>query len=214
MGVPSHPKIYHITHVKNLPSIIESEVLWSDAEMLGRNIGHQNIGMPGVKRNRMNRPVKCHAGTLVGEYVPFYFCPRSVMLFLLHKGNRPGVTYTEGQKPLLHLQGDIRKVVEWAETNHTLWAFTNINAAAKYAEFYNRLDDLGSVDWNAVESRNFSDPEVKERKQAEFLLYGSFPWQLIEEIGVCDETVHKQVAEALEWSSHKPRVKVRPKWYY
>jgi ssDNA thymidine ADP-ribosyltransferase, DarT len=28
----------------------------------------------------------------VGEYVPFYFCPRSITLFLLHKGNHVDLT--------------------------------------------------------------------------------------------------------------------------
>lgn len=103
MGVPSYPKIYHITHVKNLTSIIEQGMLWSDEVMVNRNMSHQNIGIPTVKQNRMKRPVKCYSDTMVGQYVPFHFCPRSIMLFLLHKGNHPGVTYTGGQEPLLHL---------------------------------------------------------------------------------------------------------------
>lgn len=108
----------------------------------------------------------------------------------------------------------MRKVVAWAETAHKLWEFTNINAVTRYADFYNSLDDLGSIDWNAVESWKFSNPEVKERKQAEFLLYGSFPWQLIDEIGVYTQEIYDQVREILEQAEHKPRVEIRPKWYY
>jgi len=52
--------------------------------------------------------VKCHPGTKVGQYVPFYFCPRSIMLYILHRGNHPDLDYREGQGPILHLQADSR----------------------------------------------------------------------------------------------------------
>ncbi len=47
--------------------------------------------------------VKCHPGTKVGEYVPFYFCPRSVMLYILYMGNHPELGYRGGQAPIVHL---------------------------------------------------------------------------------------------------------------
>ena len=82
---PATPKIYHILHHDNLPSVIEHGCLWSDAEMLDRGILCTTIGMTGIKKDRLTTPVKCHPVTMVEEYVPFYFCPRSVMLFILNK---------------------------------------------------------------------------------------------------------------------------------
>jgi hypothetical protein len=73
--------------------------------------------MSEIKRRRLEElEVDCHPGTKVGAYVPFYLCPRSMMLFLLHKGNHVDLTYTGGQRPIVHLQADLRRVVEWAES--------------------------------------------------------------------------------------------------
>ena len=43
--------------------------------------------------------MKCYPDNFVGEYVPFNFCPRSVMLYILHMGNAEGLTYHGGQGP-------------------------------------------------------------------------------------------------------------------
>ena len=44
------------------------------------------------------------------------------------KGNRPDLTYAGGQRPIVHLQSDLRKVVEWTESEGRRWAFSNGNA--------------------------------------------------------------------------------------
>src|SRR5579863_2076137 len=90
---PETPKIYHITHMENLPRIVDN-VLWSDAERIRRGLNCTIVGMSEIKRHRLEElEVDCHPGTKVGEYVPFYFCPRSIMLFLLYRGNHPDLTY-------------------------------------------------------------------------------------------------------------------------
>jgi len=67
---------------------------------------------------------------MVGQYVPFYFCPRSVMLYILHMGNNPGLTYHGGQSPIVHLQADLGTVLDWVETEDRRWAFSKGNAGA------------------------------------------------------------------------------------
>lgn len=81
---PAQPKIYHITPVENLSSIIADGGLWSDATMVARGGPAASIGLSRIKERCLNKiEVYCHQGTMVGDYVPFYFCPRSVMLYLL-----------------------------------------------------------------------------------------------------------------------------------
>jgi len=50
---PSRPKLYHITHVDNLPAIVKDGGLVSDAEMIARGGPAQAIGMSSIKRRRI-----------------------------------------------------------------------------------------------------------------------------------------------------------------
>ncbi len=112
---PFNPKIYHITHADNLPSIIATGSIGSDAQRIRQGLANTNIGMTEIKRRRLALAVSCCSGTTVGEYVPFYFCPRSIMLFLIHRGNHPDLPYRGGQRPIVHLEADLNRVVQWAE---------------------------------------------------------------------------------------------------
>lgn len=212
MAQPVNPSIYHITHVDNLPGILAEGGLWSDADMLAQRRAVNPIGMPTIKQRRLRLPVKCHVDLMVGGCVPFYLCPRSVMLFLLHKGNHPEVTYTGGQGPLVHLEADLREVAAWADQNMTRWAFTTGNAAASYHEHYADLGRLDKVDWAAVQATQWSG--VQERKAAEFLVEQFFPFALVRRIGVISPAMRQRVLDALAAVTRHPPVAVLPAWYY
>jgi len=212
--VPNNLKIFHITHVRNLPQIVRAGGLWSDAARIRQALDYNIVGMPRIKARRLQMQVKCHGGTCVGDYVPFYFCPRSIMLYILHRSNHPDIDYHEGQGPIVHLQADLAATVAWANANHVRWAFSNGNAGAFVTRFYSDLSDLDRVDWAAVRAADWRDLAVKERKQAEFLVYESFPWKLVERIGVLSTRAANQVDEAVAGADHQPVVKVEPAWYY
>lgn len=170
------------------------------------------IGMSGIKARRLTLPLRSHPGLHVGECVPFYFCPRSVMLYLFHKKNHPELAYRGGQGPIVHLEADLYATVAWARDQQKRWAFTSSNAGAYYFEDYCSTDDLNAIDWEAVAARDWR--EHKEGKQAEFLLEQHFPWTLVERIGVLSESVRRQVNLTLCQAVHKPPVSVSPAWYY
>lgn len=214
MPPPARPKIYHILHVDRLPSVLASGGLLPDTQMNGRN-GHGTvIGMHDLKAHRLTRPVEGHAGLTVGACVPFYLCSKSFMLYILHKANHPSLAYRGGQRPIVHLEADMRSVVDWADGKGKRWSFTLGNASANYAEFRTSLDRLSDVNWQAVLGTDFSTPATKDAKQAEFLLEGGFPWALVERIGVIDNVVATQVADALHGAAHRPQVEIRREWYY
>lgn len=214
MPAPAQPKIYHITHVNNLASIITHGSLRSYAVMIDAGGPAQTIGMSSIKQRRLALPVRCYPGDVVGQYVPFYFCSRSVMLYLLHKGNHPEVDYKGGQTPIVHLEADLKAAVAWAEANQRRWAFTLSNAGAYYAEFRADLAALDEVKWDAVNATQWSAPEVREGKQAEFLMRDDFPWSLVSRIGVRTMPVKLEVEEILKAAPHKPKVDLLPGWYY
>jgi hypothetical protein len=214
MSQPDFPKIYHIVHVDRLPSILADKFLWSDATMSRRTNSGTVIGMTRIKERRLNLKIDCHSELSVGECVPFYFCPRSVMLYLLHKGNNSDLAYAGGQSKIIHIEADLYATVNWAEQNSKRWAFTLSNAGANYFESRNRLDQLHEINWNAVQSTEWCASPIKEGKQAEFLVEQRFPWHLVSRIGVQSEVTENQVIKHLQRSSHRPAVEIQRAWYY
>ena len=213
--VPGNPKIYHITHLRNLPGITAGGVLWSDTKRIELGLNCEIVGLSAIKRRRLAElEVPCHPGTKVGEYVPFYFCPRSIMLYILHMGNHPELNYQEGQGPILHLQADLMRTTSWAESQQVRWAFSDRNAGGYLARFYKSLEELDKVNWAAVEASDFRDMVIKEGKQAEFLVHDSFPWRLVEKIGVRDAKVAGQATQIVANTAHRPPVCVEPGWYF
>lgn len=190
-------------------------MLWSNAKRIELGLDCEIVGMSEIKKRRLNElEVKCHAGTMVGEYVPFYFCPRSIMLYILHMGNHPDINYSEGQEPIIHLQADLEATVKWAINNGIRWAFSDINAGTFAAQFYkdsNLLNEI--VNWAAVEATDWRDTAIQEYKQAEFLVYESFPLELVEKIGVCNNGMRDRVIRTIG-DMAQLTISVENAWYY
>lgn len=215
MPAPAHPKLYHIVHVDRLAPIIASRGLASDRILRHRGaIAGTTIGMGNLKAKRFSAPVTCHPDTFVSDYVPFYLCPRSIMLYVIHMANHPSLEYRGGQRPIVHLELDLHRVVAWAEETRLRWAFSLGNATALYAEFRDDLAQLDEIDWAAVASADFRDPAVKESKQSEVLIHRGVPWDLVERIGVHDHASVAAAAQALDGAVHRPRLEVMRDWYY
>lgn len=217
MTVPTHPKIYHIVHMDRLASIVADRLLWSDADMANRQGSGTTIGMSTIKARRLRLDVPCHPGLKVGQCTPFYFCSRSVMLYLIHMRNGE-LAYQGGQEPIVHLEADLQKAVEWAERHDLRWAFTLSNAGASYFEARDDLASLNDVNWAAVRARQWGGSGVsrtlKEGKQAEFLIERKFPWRLVERIGVFSRDVVPQVSRAIRGAAHRPLIEIKRDWYY
>lgn len=210
--------IYHITNVDNLSSIIEEGCLRSDRRLVNTPAKKPVvIGLDHIKKRRLEeRPVHCHAGTKVGDYVPFYFCPRSPMLYVIHMKNTE-LTYRSGQERIVHLVSTTDTAIQTA--GNRPWAFSDGNAGARYTGFSSDISKLPTfVNWQAVKAEQWSgqgiDPVVKNKKQAEFLVHEQFSWTSIGVIGVIQQSVADEVQQVLENADHIPQVKIRPKWYY
>ena len=212
LPVPAKPKIYHIAHVDRLPSIVADSCLWCDATIAQHNSPGTTIGMNVIKQRRLQLLLKSHSDLHVGDCVPFYFCPRSVMLYLIYQANHVDLAYRGGQDLIVHLEADFYASIEWAEANKQRWAFTNSNAGSYYFEDYCDLNNLSEIDWKAVQARIWQGRT--DNKQAEFLLENRFPWHLIERIGVYSDTAYQQAANALPVDGHRPTIKINRKWYY
>ena len=212
--MPPDPKIYHIVHIDRLSSILANGGLSSDAYVRANACGGTTIGMGDLKATRLARVVPSYPGTYVGDYVPFYFCSRSIMLYVIHMANHPGLAYRGGQGPIVHLEADLRRVLDWAEANERPWAFSLGNATAVFTEFRSGRDRLGDLRWDLIPQRNFTDPQIKEAKQSELLVRDFFPWQLFDRVGTHSDTVANQTAQLIAGAAHRPTVQRMRDWYY
>jgi hypothetical protein len=213
MAIPDPIRIFHIIHIDKLPSIIREGFLLCDATIRQRHPVGTTIGMETIKERRLANHIPNYPDLRVGECVPFYFCPRSVMLYLIYKRN-PELAYQGGQEPIIHLVANMRTTIQWANQNHLRWVFTRNNAGAEYFDSYNDLSYLDKIDWKAVMAQNWSD--CKEGKQAEFLIEKRFLWNLIGGIGVYSQEQRDQVSSILSNSGtdHIPEIRVKRNWYY
>lgn len=167
--------------------------------------------MRHIKERRLGLNLESHPGLSVGACVPFYFCSRSVMLYMISQRSAE-LEWRGGQDPILHFEADLRRTVAWAEAQGRRWAFTLSNAGAAYFEDRSSLDDLHELDWEAINARYWSS--CRSAKQAEFLLEGGFPWALVERIGVHSQATGQRVTALMAGRPHRPPVSVQSGWYY
>jgi hypothetical protein len=136
------------------------------------------------------------------------------MLYVIHRANHHELTYRGGQGPIVHLQADLHAAIAWAERAKVRWAFSLSNGGASYAEFRSLVTDLDQLDWPAFEATDFQPAEVKEHKQAEFLVHGRFPGELFERVGVSSTAIQARAAAALAGAGRRIPIDIREDWYF
>ncbi|KAB8317307.1 DUF4433 domain-containing protein [Tolypothrix campylonemoides VB511288] len=205
--------IYHITPIKNLPSILNSGGLIANSRLKQQRINYLDIAHTHIQERRARKQVTCSAGGFLPDYVPFYFAPRSPMLYAIHKG---GVkSYCEGQELVIYLVSEVEAIA----ANNLTFAFTDGHAVIALSEFYDSLEDLESViDWKIMEETYWADTQEdgdrSRRRQAEFLVHEFLPWTLITKIAVKNSIIAEQVREILQKFNCQTPVRVYSSWYY
>lgn len=210
--------IYHITNIDNLARIVQTGGLWCDAERARQGFACTGIAHEHLKERRARKPVRDRAGRAVAaggvlaDYVPFYFANRSPMLYSIHRGNVVG--YAGGQANVVHLVSTVETVV----AGDRPWCFTDGHAVEAMTEFHAKTERLDRIDWAVIGATYWSNTEDdldrKRRKQAEFLVHGSVPWNWFHCIGVIDQGRSQQVREVIAEAAHLPIVTIEPGWYY
>lgn len=209
-------ELFHIVHVDTLPFILESGEtgqLICDSDVQKLHFRGAPIGMHKIKERRMHELTLASCpGLYVGDCVPFYFCPRSIMLYIFHQNNHTEIDYRGGQEPIVHLVFQMMEVIEWANQNGHRWAFTDSNAGSRYFTDYCELSHIDELDWDAIYANNWSN--CSDKKQAEFLVEKSLPWHLVKKIAVYSSEYSGKVCNALAGAIHKPQIGVKREWYY
>jgi hypothetical protein len=204
--------IYHITHLRNLPGIIAGKCLHCDARVAASKLGVVGIAHQHIKDRRARKSVPVKPGGFVADYVPFYFAPRSPMLFAIDRGQVAG--FDGGQSSVLYLVSSVRQVI----AKGLPFCFTDGHAEMGPTLYYNDWrNDRDKVPWDVMDLRYWNDtaaePDRKRRRQAEFLVQQAFPWDGFEKIGVYDSAAAGEVQRILAGRTTPP-VEVHRDWYF
>lgn len=199
--------IYHITDVSNLGGIVAGGGLLSDVAISQAGGPPTTIGYAHIKERRMTEyRVACTGNRLVGEFVPFYYCPRSPMLYTINRGNtgRPAGS----QRSVVHLVSSVQVAINLGQP----WAISDSNAGGNYAQFFDDPAKLDALNWNAINSQQWQNQTAA--KAAEFLVADFYPWSAILAIGCQNAAIAAQVVELATLNPHQPKVLTKPDWYY
>ncbi|SCF44415.1 protein of unknown function (DUF4433) [Micromonospora matsumotoense] len=206
----------HFTHVDNLPAILAARRLVADSVVGERLV--TNVGSTPIKANRRTKPVPCPPGGFVADYVPFYFAPRSPMMYRIakdHESGKPDL-YPGGDDPLVYLVSSVDRLQEAG----LAWVASDGNCAATITRFSGRLEDLVHlVDWMLMREKVWNDtPENRDRmrrRAAELLVHREFPLELVIGYAVRTTARETQLRRLLRSAGIiNPYVVVRPDWYY
>jgi hypothetical protein len=209
---PAETLLFHITAFANIPSIVSAKGLHCLASMAKKGTKHSSIAFESVQARRARTRVTCGPGGCLHDYVPFYFAPRSPMLYAIHKGQ---VSCENGQDGLACIVSSAGIV----ETAGLQYAFTDGHGImAPLTNFYDDLSDLGKIDWDVMRAHYWrdtaDDPDRKRRRQAEFLIHDFFPIKCVVGIAVNKVSTVAKVRNLLGGLSESIQVKAKSDYFY
>ena len=210
---PSDPTyIFHITALENLQNILEAGELRAKRALEQEDADYTNIAHMTIQDRRNHTLVPCGPGGVLHDYVPFYFGPRSPMLFTLSKGNVEG--FVGGQQSIVYLVSTVQAV----QASALGFVFTDGHGIMELTDFYDDLARLGEIDWLLMSTRYWADtdedPDRKRRRQAEFLVHERFPVRLIIGVGVMNEHIKEEAESLIQRLGLDVPVDVKAGWYY
>lgn len=205
-------QVAHFTHLDQLAAIAEQGLL-SETVAISADARRTEVGNPEIKATRRRRLVPIPPGGVVADYAPFYFAPRSPMMYAIHRGRV--VTYSGGCEELAYLVTSVERLTALG----LRMVFTDRNAVLDAATFRSDPADLDAlVDWPLMRATMWanteSEPDRRERRMAECLVYSQVPWAAFTEVAVKSAGSRRKALAALLKAQPQLPITVRPSWYF
>ncbi|PIC58307.1 hypothetical protein CSV80_05775 [Sporosarcina sp. P12(2017)] len=205
--VASNQLLYHMTHITNLPSILKCGGLQSHAVMQMNQLKHQDIANQDVQARRDRIKIPVGKGGTLHDYVPFYFAPRSPMLYYLHKQHLQ-------QEDVVYFMTSIASI----QVHALDFVFTDAHAIRRLTKFFTDPIHLNQIDWKVMTSDYWHDIDEdmsrKARRQAEFLIHEAVPLSACLGFAVFNERAKEKLEKMLQDAGSTLSVAVRRHFYY
>lgn len=207
-----HKLLYHITDIKNLSSILERGALTAHSLVMSKKISYSDIAHRSIQDRRATTEVLAPPYGMLHDYVPFYFAPRSPMLYSIKHGNVEN--YKGKQSDIIYLVSKTNVMEKYNKD----FVFTDGHGIMALTEFYKDLTDLDEVDWDVMKSMywfdNEDNPDRKRRRQAEFLVHEQVELKCIVGIAVYNQQMKERVNEMLNQHNIDMKVLVKRREFY
>lgn len=195
--------LYHITDFNNLESILQHGSLLASNVVKEKGVEYKNIAHNNIQDRRLMKIVPLPPNGNLHDYVPFYFAPRSPMLYAIYKGQVE--SYDKGQDQIIYL-------ITKTDIIHNAglgYVFTDGHAVMGFTDFFKNLENLDKIDWEVMESRFWfdteDDPDRKRRRQAKFLVHEAVPINVLLGFAVKNEEMKRKVEEVInKYNIDKP----------
>ncbi len=212
MRRPIPTTVVHFTHVSHLTSIVRGGLV-ADSTAHANGLLEVEVGNVGIKEARQRRFVPIAPHGVVADYVPFYFAPRSPMMFAIEKGNV--ATYVEGCDDLVYLVTTAERLLE----SGSPVVFTDRNAVLAIASFASTIEEAEErIDWPLMRARIWrntdDDPARVERRMAECLVHLKVPWNALTEVAAKNSRCATIARATFANLGVDTPVNVRPGWYF
>jgi hypothetical protein len=199
--------LYRMTHIENIPHILEHGITHSTSAHANPDfvpIGDSNLI---TTRNEF----LLNNGKRLGEYIPFYFGVKTPMLYVVQNGfNMVAPTLPEN---IVYCVSSVQKIIDFQLD----FVFTNGHAVDRFSSQYT-VADIHNIDTildrNAIIAkywRDESDLDLKRRKEAEFLVLGDISNQAILGYITYNENAKNKV---LKFGAEATLVHIKSEFYF
>ena len=199
--------LYRMIHIENIPHVLQYGITHRNSP--SANLNFVPIGDNSLI-NRRNTHI-LNNGTVLGDYIPFYFGTRSPMLYVIQRGFN-GVNRTNPEN-IIYWVTSIANVID----SEIDFMFTDGHAIDSFTTEYSKdqirnIDNI--LDYNAINASVWideNDLDKKRRKEAEFLLSQDLPTRYI--LGyICYNESAK--AKLIEYGIDENKIVVKPNCYF
>lgn len=202
---------YRITHIDNLPLILQNGIVSKRHPFASDE--YINIGNPDIIEIRNDRRVRLQGYGTMGDYVPFYFTPRSIMLYNILTGYWAPLVPKRHRSEILVIRCSIEELAQQEQ-----WFFTNGQGNDIASDHFNNLNDLDKIDWGIIQQSDFSksngDYDRPRRYQAEFLVKGGISTSSIESLVVYNEAAASKVEQIQKENNSNLAVHIHKPYFF
>ncbi|MEJ5306710.1 MAG: DUF4433 domain-containing protein [candidate division WOR-3 bacterium] len=192
-------KLYRMTHIENIPHILQHGIAHKNSKFA--NAEYKNIGDFSLISARERKTINITNGNnniiktiILGDFIPFYFNVKMPMLYVIQHGGN--FTTKTSSSDIVYLVCSLYKIVQ---LDNIECYFCDGHATDNLTTFYDSsfIKQIGNIiDWTAVTSQYWggeNNLEVKRKKQAEFLVKGDLPVEVIEYFICYDEIAEEKL---------------------